>query len=74
MGNLISSVYGNPTLMPRDKPKLGRDLTARHLRRYERILSERLVALVRANGFPECKRDARLSQMRSYLKARRIKY
>ena len=68
--SLISSVYGNPNLTRRKKPKAQAIPSMGKLRAQAQFADDRrkLVAMVRAAGFHECKPDASMRSMRQYLK------
>lgn len=72
---LISPMYGAADRVNFPKPKRSKQFSPQKLKHQADMLADkaRLVALVRANGFPECKANAPFSALRRYLKERGIK-
>lgn len=76
VSNLISSVYQplEPSRMRRVKKP--RDRYLQYIARRSAHLAERerILLLVRANGFAGCSRTAHIAAMRTYLRERKIQF
>ena len=76
MSNLISSVYQPLEKSRMRRVRKPRDRYLKYIARRTEYLAERerLLLLVRANGFADCSRAAHIAAMRAYLRERHIKF
>lgn len=74
--NQISSIYSQTEPLTLKQRRPARPLDTKSVKRMAAAATERarLTALVRANGFPDCKSDVRMATLRKVLKARGVKY
>lgn len=72
----ISSIYSQREPLKQSKRRPARELSKESIDRMaeREQLRARLVALVRANGFPDCRHNVRIKTLREVLKAKGVKY